>query len=155
MSQKEKNLLLSLLVAALILLIAGMVLPMLTLTKFVFLKNSVSLVSGLHALWLEGKWLIAGVILLFSVVVPVAKLVVLFRLVLRPDSTLESERWLGWMHDLGRWGMLDVFVAAVLIVSVKLGSVASVQIHIGLYLFGTAVLLMMGLTHWVVRLASR
>lgn len=154
MSSKEQVLLLTMLVVTLLLLLAGLFLPMLTLTKFVFLEHSVSLLSGLQALWLEGKWLLAAVILLFSVIVPVSKVAVLFRLVLKAGSIAGSQRWLAWMHDLGRWGMLDVFVVAVLIVSVKLGSLASVQIHAGLYFFGAAVLLMMLLTHWVTRVYS-
>ncbi|MCG7946062.1 MAG: paraquat-inducible protein A, partial [Candidatus Thiodiazotropha taylori] len=59
-------------------------------------------------------------------------------------------RWLKWMHDFGRWAMLDVMVVAVMIVTVKLGVVAEVEIHSGLYLFGAAVLLIMYITHQVV-----
>jgi paraquat-inducible protein A len=51
------------------------------------------------------------------------------------------------MHEYGRWGMLDVFVVAVLLVTVKLGAIASVKVHPGLYYFGAAVLLMMIITH--------
>jgi paraquat-inducible protein A len=39
--------------------------------------------------------------------------------------------------------MLDVMVVAMLIVTVKLGAIASIQIHPGLYVFGAAVLLIM------------
>ena len=39
--------------------------------------------------------------------------------------------------------MLDVFVAAVLIASVKLGSLASIELHFGLYCFAASVLLIM------------
>ena len=56
------------------------------------------------------------------------------------------------MHDYGRWAMLDVMVVAMLIVSVKLGAIASIQIHAGLYVFGGAVLLIMLITQQVVRL---
>jgi paraquat-inducible protein A len=48
--------------------------------------------------------------------------------------------------------MLDVMVVAMLIVSVKLGAIASIQIHTGLYVFGGAVLLIMLITHQVVKL---
>ena len=54
------------------------------------------------------------------------------------------------MHDYGRWAMLDVMVVAILIVTVKLGAIASIQIHAGLYIFGTAVLLIMLITQQVV-----
>jgi paraquat-inducible protein A len=46
--------------------------------------------------------------------------------------------------------MLDVMVVAVMIVTIKLGVVAQIEIHPGLYLFGAAVLLIMYITHRVV-----
>ena len=58
------------------------------------------------------------------------------------------------MHDYGRWAMLDVMVVAILIVTVKLGTIASLQIHFGLYIFGAAVLLIMMITGRVIRLSS-
>jgi paraquat-inducible protein A len=54
------------------------------------------------------------------------------------------------MHEYGRWAMLDVMVVAVLIVTVKLGALASIEIHNGLYIFGLAVVLIMFITQQVV-----
>ncbi|MEW8091194.1 MAG: paraquat-inducible protein A, partial [Candidatus Thiodiazotropha endolucinida] len=53
------------------------------------------------------------------------------------------------MHDYGRWGMLDVMVVAVMIVTVKLDVIAEIELHAGLYLFAAAVLLIMYVTHRV------
>ena len=47
--------------------------------------------------------------------------------------------------------MLDVFVVALLLVSVKLGVVATVRLHYGIYLFAAAVLLIQGLSFWLAR----
>jgi len=47
--------------------------------------------------------------------------------------------------------MLDVFVVALLIVTVKLGVLASVVIHAGLYYFTASVLMMMIVTTIVIR----
>lgn len=58
------------------------------------------------------------------------------------------------MHDYGRWAMLDVMVVAILIVTVKLGAIASIQVHSGLYVFGLAVLLIMFITHQVVNMQN-
>jgi paraquat-inducible protein A len=59
------------------------------------------------------------------------------------------------MHRYGRWAMLDVMVVAVLIMTVKLGAIASIQVHYGLYVFGAAVLIIMLITGYVVRLTGR
>jgi paraquat-inducible protein A len=58
------------------------------------------------------------------------------------------------MHDYGRWAMLDVMVVAMLIVTVKLGVIATIQIHAGLYVFGSAVLLIMFITQRVVHITA-
>ena len=59
---------------------------------------------------------------------------------------------LSLIHDYGRWAMLDVMVVAMLIVTVKIGAIASIQIHPGLYVFGAAVLLIMLTTQSTVKL---
>ena len=58
------------------------------------------------------------------------------------------------MHLFGKWSMLDVFVVAVLVVTVKLGAIASVEARYGLYAFTVAVFLTMYVTARVVRLTS-
>ena len=140
-----------LLVLTTILLVLGYIMPMLTLTKFLFIANSFSIVTGLIELYSRGQWLILLAVGLFSVFLPIVKIGLLFLLLYHRE--IRSPRFgklLSMMHDYGRWAMLDVMVVAVMIVTVKLGVVAQVEIHPGLYLFGAAVLLIMYITHRVV-----
>ena len=51
--------------------------------------------------------------------------------------------------------MLDVFVVAVLVVVVKLGAIASVQMEPGLYAFAGSVLLTMYITARIVSLINK
>ncbi|MGD8910787.1 MAG: paraquat-inducible protein A [Chromatiales bacterium] len=141
----------ALLLVTVLLLTAGFFLPMLTLTKFLFIANSFSIVSGLLELYQRGQWFILGVVGLFSVVLPLFKVGLLFLLLQhRQIHSPRFARLLKLMHDYGRWAMLDVMVVAVMIVTIKLGVVAQIEIHPGLYLFGAAVLLIMYITHRVV-----
>ena len=141
----------ALLLVTTLLLLTGLFLPMLTLTKFLFIANSFSIVSGLVELFQRGQWVIFTAIGLFSVVLPLLKIGLLFLLLRhREIRSPRYARLLRMMHDYGRWAMLDVMVVAVMIVTVKLGVVAEVEIHPGLYLFGAAVLLIMFITHRVV-----
>ena len=143
--------LLALLLVTSLLLLAGFVLPMLTLTKFLVIANSFSIISGLVALYEQGQWLIFIAIGLFSVVIPLLKVGLLFLLLFHGEvRSPRYARLLKLMHDYGRWAMLDVMVVAVMIVTVKLGVVAQIEIHPGLYIFGAAVLLIMYITHRVV-----
>ncbi len=72
-------------------------------------------------------------------------------LVAKSLSDAKLKRYLHLMHEYGRWAMLDVMVVAILIVTVKLGAIASIKVHIGLYVFGAAVLLIMLVTHYSVK----
>ena len=133
------------------LLVAGFWLPMLTLTKFLFIANSFSVFSGVFELFQREHYLLFIIVGLFSVLLPLFKIVFLFLLLRnRQVDSPHFARWLKWMHDFGRWAMLDVLVVAVMIVTVKLGVVAQIEIHVGLYLFGAAVVSIMYITHQVV-----
>ena len=144
-----------LLLCTLALLLAGLFAPIITLEKLLFVHNTFSLASGLVQLLGEGQFLVFLLVGGFSVLLPLAKLVVLFLFVGRHwADRARLHRYVGWMHRYGRWSMLDVFVVAVLVATVKLGAVANVQVHYGLYLFAAAVLLTMAATAWVMRLAD-
>ncbi|MGB5518729.1 MAG: paraquat-inducible protein A, partial [Gammaproteobacteria bacterium] len=152
----ESKVLLLLLVIATICLVVGVVSPILTLEKFFIVENSFSIISGLLQLVADGKIFLFVIIFMFSVVLPVAKLAVLFRLLSsRSNNNDTLHRYLHLMHQYGKWSMLDVFVVALLVVAVKLGAVARVETHFGLYAFGTAVLLTMAITARVIYLAGR
>lgn len=137
-------------------LAVGLIAPVLTLQKFFIIDNTFSILSGLFQLLEEGRFFLFVIILLFSVVLPVIKLGVLFRLLGSAAGDSESlRRYLRLMHRYGKWSMLDVFVVALLVVAVKLGAVASVETHYGLYAFGAAVLLTMAITARVIHLAAK
>lgn len=153
--QREITLLLGLLILTTVLFAFGIFLPMLTLSKFIVVKNSFSVMSGVIELLQNGQILLFLIVVSFSIVLPILKIAILFKLLrnLNPIST-RIEKYLRLMHDYGRWAMLDVMVVAILIMTVKLGAVASIQVHYGLYVFGSSVLLIMLITHRVVKLTN-
>ena len=142
-----------LLVISSILLIAGLFLPMLTITQFIVISNDFSVMSGITELWKAGQYVLFVVIACFSVVVPLTKIALLFKLLQNDNRPHPIKlKLLSLIHDYGRWAMLDVMVVAMLIVTVKIGAIASIQIHPGLYVFGAAVLLIMLTTQSTVKL---
>lgn len=145
-----------LVLVACVLLAVGLVAPVITLEKFVLIENTFSVVSGIYQLLLEGRWFLFAIIGGFSVLLPLLKLYVLHRLLGRRCRNAEQLRhYLHWMHLYGKWSMLDVFIVAVLVVAVKLGAVAQVEMRYGLYAFAASVLLTMFITARVVVLADR
>jgi paraquat-inducible protein A len=138
------------------LLILGIVAPMMTISQLIVISSSFSVYSGVVELLRNGQYFLFLVVAGLSIILPLMKLWVLFRLTSpHPMSGATLKRTLSLMHEYGRWAMLDVLVVAILIVAVKLGTIASLQIHYGLYVFGAAVLLIMLITSRVIRLRER
>ena len=130
-----------------ILLVLGATLPLITVSKLIFISNQVSLIRGVYELLLEGQVVVFVIVFVFSIVLPLLKMYFLFRVIFTGQRHSEKmKRNIKYMHDYGRWAMLDVMVVALLIVTVKLGAMASVEVHAGLYLFGASVLIAMYLT---------
>ena len=73
-----------------------------------------SILGTVEALWRDGNWLVSFLVLLFSVVVPVVKGILIL-----VASLGASLRWRGYAmataNAIGKWSMADVFVIAVII----------------------------------------
>lgn len=145
----------ALLVAALALLFYGLQAPILTLEKFYFFSNTVSLLSALQQLAQEAEWGLFGLVGTFSVVFPIIKNLLLL-LVWNFDAAIgeRHRRHLEWLAVFSKWSMLDVFVVALLVVSVKLGSLAEARVEEGIYAFAASVILTMLLAAWIGRYAK-
>ncbi|MEZ5477611.1 MAG: paraquat-inducible protein A [Thiolinea sp.] len=139
-----------LLVLALAAFLHGVFAPLMELEKLWFFNNQYSLYSSLQTLWLHGEHFLFFFLLVFSVLTPLVKMAGL-ALVVNTSRAFHRahERFLYVLETWGKWSMLDVFVVALLFVSVKLGSLANVTVHEGLYWFGGAVLLVQGLSAWL------
>ncbi|CAG0907901.1 unnamed protein product, partial [Cyprideis torosa] len=87
----------------------------------------------------HGETFLFWFLFLFSILTPLVKMVGL-ALIANTGSRFRRahEKFLYVLETWGKWSMLDVFVVALLFVSVKLGSLANVTVHEGLYWFGGA-----------------
>lgn len=120
----------------------AMLAPFLRIERLGFASES-SLLGGIQALLTGGHYLVGIVILLFSVILPAVKLLTLLALSVRARWIHERHRasTYRFVEHLGRWGMLDVLLVAVLVAFVKLGDLVSFEIGPGLYLFAAFVAL--------------
>ena len=130
------------------LLVSGMILPMFTFQKFFIFNDTFSLLSGVIHLLTQGELVLFLIVTLFSIVTPLYKMYLSHRLaknkISSPKDKLATVKRLA---ILGKWSMADVFVISVLVVTVKLGAMAEVQIHIGLFVFCLGVFLSMFSVH--------
>jgi paraquat-inducible protein A len=121
----------ALVIAALIFYIPANVLPI-TLTTSLGKIQSDTIMSGVIYFITTGSWPIALVIFIASIVVPLAKILILTFLLI---SLQRKSQWRP--HDrtrlyriteaVGRWSMLDIYVITILVALVKLGALASIE----------------------------
>ena len=126
-------------------LAAGLMFPVLTVRK-IWEKNTFTIMSGIENLYHDRQFFLAFVIFFFSIVFPVLKLGALYAIWFFPMRVESRQRILHGLSVLGKWSMLDVFVVAVIIVSVKLGALASATPEKGIYYFAMSILLAMAAT---------
>lgn len=116
--------------------------PFMTMEKL-GTRNTFSLVGGVMELIERGNVFIGAVLLIFSVIFPVAKIAAL--LLATSAMVPLSTRVRHLLHraaDLtGKYSMLDVLVIAVIIVLVKFNGLAKVEARAGTLWFCAAVLL--------------
>ena len=114
-------------------------LPMLTTSKFVFSRHTFSLLTGLGDLFREKEYPLFVLIFIFCIITPVIKLLVLTKFWIECDKPYAGKT-LGWISNIGKWSMIDVFMCAVLFVMLRLGATITISIHEGLYAFIATVL---------------
>jgi paraquat-inducible protein A len=120
----------------------ALLLPMLRIEQFGHTQEA-GLLAGVGTLWEQGHWFIGTVVLLFSIALPPLKLIALWLLSTPAIISRQHHRALLYhlVELLGRWGMLDVMLVAVLVAFVKLGDMIAIQPGSGLLAFAIMVLL--------------
>lgn len=131
--------------AALILYLPANIYPILRMESYgLYTENTVW--EGCVRLFEDDQWFVAIIVFCASILVPLAKLLGLFFLVVTvrmKSQTLQRERT--WIHKaielIGPWAMLDVFLLAVLVALVKLKQIATILPGPGLVAFTAVVVL--------------
>lgn len=113
--------------AALVLYPAAITLPMIHVEQLGH-RNEASILQGITSLFAAGHLIVGIVVLLCSVVLPLAKLLAILTLASSGHMLRHSHRRFTWrmIEWTGRWGMLDVVLVAILVAILKLGDMVQV-----------------------------
>lgn len=137
----------ALLIAATLLYIPANLLPIMRTVSFGETTDS-TIISGLLLMWRDGAYPVAIIILIASVIVPVAKILIMFwlcYLTCLPFS--RRQRHSGTIYRLvdwvGRWSMVDVLVVAIMAALVRFDLFMSVYPGVGALVFAAVVILTM------------
>ena|SRR3990172_3360462 len=137
-------------IGASVCLALGMTLPIIKLTKFVFWSTEHSLLSTVWVLIEDDQTFLGGTVLLFSIMLPVLKLLYLLLISTLPAIELtRHHRRLKALEWLGKWSMHDVLVLALTIFFIKSQGVYDAASLNGVYFFTAAVVLMILSYAWL------
>jgi paraquat-inducible protein A len=107
-----------------------------------------TIMSGVVFLWIDGSWPLAVILFIASIAVPFSKLFALAYLLVSVQrrSTLapvQRTRLYRVLEFVGRWSMIDIYVAALLTALVQFGGLMSIRAGPGAIAFGAVVVLTM------------
>jgi paraquat-inducible protein A len=128
---------LALTIAGLILFIVANTYPFLTFRLEAQIQET-TLITGIIELYNQGVWIVAGVVLLTSIVMPLLELAGMLYVLLplkfnrRPWSLPLFFRM---VRSVKPWGMMEVFMVGILVAFVKLSKMASIIPGMALYAF--------------------
>jgi paraquat-inducible protein A len=134
-------------VAALILYVPANIYPIMRMHFYGAYSES-TVWDGVVSLAQHNQWFVAAIVFLASIAIPLVKLGVLLYLVLttalhRRRQLRERTRIYRFVDVIGPWAMLDVFLLAVLVALVKLGTIATILPGPGLIAFACVVVFSM------------
>jgi paraquat-inducible protein A len=137
-------------VGASVCLALGVSLPIIKLTKFVFFTYEHSLISTVNALIRSGQIFLGITVLIFSIALPILKLLYLLLLSTLPKRELQRLcRQLRALEWIGKWSMHDVLVLSLSIFFIKSQGVYDARSLNGVYFFTAAVLFMILAYAWL------
>lgn len=144
------------LLAALALFVTGIFLPFTAVTKLWLFENQISVYQGLIVLWKGSELFLFLILFVFTVCFPLVKINALLALWLYPGLSVDQAgAFFKFVSSMGKWSMLDVFVVAILVLTVKSGGLASIQVKGGFFLFFLSVMLTQLASVWTGRIAAR
>jgi paraquat-inducible protein A len=135
---------LALTIAGLILFIVANTYPFLTFRLEAQIQET-TLITGIIELYNQGVWIVAGVVLLTSIVMPLLELAGMLYVLLplkfnrRPWSLPLFFRM---VRIFKPWGMMEVFMVGILVAFVKLSKMASIIPGMALYSFMVLIFVM-------------
>lgn len=137
-------------IGASISLALGIAMPSIKLTKFYFFSTEYSLISTVESLLRRNQIFLGALVCIFSIVLPIFKILYLVILTTMPPDVLERQhmrlRALEW---LGKWSMHDVLVLALMIFFVKSQGIYDATSLSGVYFFTLAIVFMILAYAWL------
>ncbi|GJL97514.1 MAG: hypothetical protein DHS20C06_13310 [Hyphobacterium sp.] len=125
-----------LILISIVCLAAGLLSPMLATRRLVFFTDAHSLIDVTRALLENQNYLLGIVILVFSILFPVGKAIYLAAV---NAGWAHGRNALSWVDRFGKWSMMDVLIAAIIVFSLSGDRAIQIMEQPGLYFFTAAI----------------
>jgi paraquat-inducible protein A len=137
----------ALIIAAAICYIPANLMPVMITTTVTSIELD-TIMNGAVRLYTSGSWPLALIVLIASVMIPMAKLIALSYLLIAVQSRSingqqERARLYRLLEIVGRWSMLDVFVITFVVALIQLKPLMAVKPGAGILFFAAVVVLTM------------
>lgn len=135
---------LSLIMAALVLLVIANILPFMTL-EIEGREQSSTVMTGVLGLYAAGMWPLAGLVFAAAILMPLLKLLALLHVLL--PLHFGRLAWgmapvFRWVEAISPWAMMEVFLFGVIVAYVKLIDLATIELGLALAAFVGTIILM-------------
>ena len=131
------------LLGAVVLLGLGVFMPVVEVSNLAIFSSRFSIAEAAWELVADEQYLLGFVVIVFSVVFPLGKILAAAALWQRFKKTGTAPgRWIGWLEFFGRWSCADVLLVAMAIVVAKTSGIANARMEIGMWFFAASIVLM-------------
>ena len=131
-----------LLLLALPMLVGGLLMPAISVTKLMLFADTYSIFEAVFTFWTAGNYSLFALVFFFSLVFPAAKILIAFwAWYFAGDNHDVTRRILKIFAAVSRWSMLDVFIVAVTVLVIEGSLLTTADIHFGIVLFALSVIL--------------
>ena len=120
------------------------------IVKIAYKYQEIRLFDSVRLFYNEGSYLLAGIIFIFTIVLPIVKYLEIANRLFRwiPLSSKVSK----FLHSIDKWSMLDVFLVALLLLNFKMDSnIIVMKLKTGTTFIALSVLLRMGVSELIDR----
>jgi paraquat-inducible protein A len=142
-SSRTDTLIFPVLLIAVLSFCLGIFLPVVEVSNLAIFSSRFSIAQAAWELLNDEQYLLGFVVIVFSVVFPLGKILAALVLWQRFRKTGAAPgRWIGRLEFFGRWSCADVLLVAMAIVVAKTSGIADARMEIGLWFFAASIALM-------------
>lgn len=132
----------------LLLFLAGILLPLAEIEKWLFWDRQYSVLTALPSLVAEREFLMPVILLFFVLLLPLLHFLLTGLLRWSPSPSARLQTWAGFVE---KWAMFDVYALAMLLVFIKMNDSAEVSLQFGFWALLVAAVLSLGDRMWTAR----